>query len=99
MEICVKIHNGTTWIDSFQSKLDAFHELTVLNLLFNLDIMQIVQPCFRLDSDPVNSKQLREEAEMTMHELATLAQHTSVRLFSCQMLCILLKSVIVVKFS
>ncbi|XP_031095053.1 uncharacterized protein LOC115999318 [Ipomoea triloba] len=31
----------------------------------------------KLDSDPVNSKQLREEAEMTMQELATLAQHTS----------------------
>ncbi|KAK3007659.1 hypothetical protein RJ639_014301 [Escallonia herrerae] len=31
----------------------------------------------RLDSDPVIDGQLREEAEMTMQELTTLAQHTS----------------------
>ncbi|KAL3845329.1 hypothetical protein ACJIZ3_002732 [Penstemon smallii] len=31
----------------------------------------------RLDSDPDINKQLREEAEMTMEELTTLAQHTS----------------------
>ncbi|KAL0314568.1 UNVERIFIED_CONTAM: protein PSK SIMULATOR 2 [Sesamum angustifolium] len=31
----------------------------------------------RLDSDPEVSKQPREEAEMTMQELTTLAQHTS----------------------
>ncbi|KVI07771.1 Protein of unknown function DUF3475 [Cynara cardunculus var. scolymus] len=31
----------------------------------------------RLDLDPVTNKQLREEAEITMQELANLAQHTS----------------------
>ncbi|KAI7729485.1 hypothetical protein M8C21_026390 [Ambrosia artemisiifolia] len=31
----------------------------------------------RLDSDPVTNGQLREEAEVTMQELADLAQHTS----------------------
>ncbi|KAI3724397.1 hypothetical protein L2E82_36171 [Cichorium intybus] len=31
----------------------------------------------RLDLDPVTNKQLREEAEITMQELAKLAQHTS----------------------
>ncbi|KAL3514777.1 hypothetical protein ACH5RR_027494 [Cinchona calisaya] len=31
----------------------------------------------KLDSDPLNPKQPREEAEMTMQELTSLAQHTS----------------------
>ncbi|KAM7514059.1 hypothetical protein LguiA_003642 [Lonicera macranthoides] len=31
----------------------------------------------RLDSEPATHKQLREEAEMTMHEFTNLAQHTS----------------------
>lgn len=38
-----------------------------------------MKPYFRLDSDDdLGYTQLRSEAEMTMQELTTLAQHTSV---------------------
>lgn len=41
---------------------------------------------FRLDSDDPSHKQLRSEAEMTMQELATIAQHTSVSCISINVL-------------
>lgn len=42
----------------------------------------------RLDSDTDVNKQLREDAEMTMQELTTLAQHTSVSLILIQMVLV-----------
>ncbi|KAL0432346.1 UNVERIFIED_CONTAM: protein PSK SIMULATOR 2 [Sesamum latifolium] len=41
------------------------------------DLLSIAAADKRLDSDPDVHKQQREEAELTMHELTTLAQHTS----------------------
>ncbi|KAL0351752.1 UNVERIFIED_CONTAM: protein PSK SIMULATOR 2 [Sesamum calycinum] len=42
------------------------------------ELLSIAAADKRLDSDPEVSKQPREEAEMTMQELTTLAQHTSI---------------------
>lgn len=59
----------------------------VLQVIFSLlnyvlqNVVDVKTCCHpRLDSDTDISKQLREDAEMTMQELTSLAQHTSVSL-------------------
>lgn len=52
--------------------------LLICILQNDVDVKTCCHP--RLDSDTDISKQLREDAEMTMQELTSLAQHTSVSL-------------------
>lgn len=59
---------------------------TLLISLLKKYIHRKISRIVRLDSDPDIHKQPREEAEMTMHELTTLAQHTSVSLLDSMVL-------------
>ncbi|KAK2986679.1 hypothetical protein RJ640_020841, partial [Escallonia rubra] len=70
--LCIAAADKREEFDVFSREVIRFGDLCKDPQWHNLDRF-----FERLDSDPVIDGQLREEAEMTMQELTTLAQHTS----------------------